>query len=100
MIILYGQACDLEVPRRESSIKSVSSHTIEHRIANLDLNPGNVVRGSHDFLKINFGLSMFVKNEHIITVKGFCGTPTCVAQEVGKRDGLQPDPSPCRSVGV
>jgi serine/threonine protein kinase len=78
----------------------------EHRVAHLDLKPGNVVIDGVDrdcpprVVIIDFGLSVFVKDEHAM-IKGFCGTPPCVAPEVGTRDGsdiIQPDP--CRSLGV
>jgi serine/threonine protein kinase len=64
----------------------------EHKVAHLDLKPGNVVVDGLDrerpprVVIIDFGLSIFVEDEHT-TVKGFCGTPTWVAPEVGTRDG-------------
>jgi len=64
----------------------------EHRVAHLDLKPGNVVVDGEDrerpprLVIIDFGLSVFVEDERT-TIEGFCGTPTLVAPEVGTRDG-------------
>jgi serine/threonine protein kinase len=64
----------------------------EHKVAHLDLKPGNVVVDGVDrerpprLVIIDFGLSVFVENERT-TIKGFRGTPQWVAPEVGTRDG-------------
>src|SRR6266436_1366638 len=73
----------------------------EYRVAHLDLKPGNVVVDDMDHERIHpprlviidFGLSMFIKDEHT-TTKGFCGTPPWVAPEVGTCDGPEMTYSP------
>jgi len=66
----------------------------EHRVAHLDLKPGNLVVDDLDrerkypprLFIIDFGLSMFVEDEQT-TIEGFCGTQPWVAPEVGTPDG-------------
>ncbi|KAI0291050.1 kinase-like domain-containing protein [Multifurca ochricompacta] len=66
----------------------------EHKIAHLDLKPGNmVVDSEHDrhsprLSIIDFGLSVFVEDEETM-IEGYCGTRTWTAPEVGKWD--EPD---------
>jgi serine/threonine protein kinase len=66
-----------------------------HKVAHLDLKPGNVVIEQHSrrLIIIDFDLSVFVEDEHT-TAKGFCGTPPWVAPEVGTRDGPEMTYSP------
>ncbi len=68
----------------------------EHRVAHLDLKPGNVVVDVDDLdherkcpprlFIIDFGVSMFVEDEQT-TIVGYCGTQPWVAPEVGSPDG-------------
>jgi serine/threonine protein kinase len=72
-----------------------------YQVAHLDLKPGNVVvdclgrerKHRPRIIIIDFGLSVFVEDEHT-TVEGFCGTPPWVAPEVGTRDGPDKTYSP------
>jgi serine/threonine protein kinase len=65
-----------------------------HKVAHLDLKPGNVViEHSRRLIIIDFDLSVFVEDEHTMA-KGFCGTPPWVAPEVGTRDGPEMRYSP------
>jgi serine/threonine protein kinase len=66
----------------------------EHKVAHLDLKPGNVViERPQRLIIIDFDVSVLVEDEHT-TTKGFCGTPPWVAPEVGTRDGPEMTYSP------
>jgi serine/threonine protein kinase len=65
-----------------------------HKVAHLDLKPGNVViEHPQRLIIIDFDLSIFVEDEST-TTKGFRGTPPWVAPEVGTRDGPEMSFSP------
>lgn len=63
----------------------------------MDLKPGNVAVDRMDpersarLLIIDFGVSIRVDSEDA-TIKGFHGTQPWAAPEVGKPNGIQPDP--------